>query len=149
MTKEQIFFLYGSNPNQKVSFKCDKETADKHYGIADAVDTVEDISAIWNTFDGGQITFLSDTESSYMISDCQLILKPLSIRQMTEVEAIEFGKLYTQERNDEPTIEYGEKEKDGLLILSGSFTPKTVLWLIQNGYALSDTWFANGIAVEA
>ena len=32
---------------------------------------------------------------------------------------------------------------------NGYYTPEQFLWLIQNGYALSDEWFTNGIAVEA
>ena len=63
------------------------------------------------------------------LSDCQLILKPIS------------------EMSDEDTKEFKRK----FLVFPDEYMGYAVnqfLWLIEHGYALSDEWFENGIAVK-
>ena len=67
------------------------------------------------------------------VSDCQLILKRIS--DMSQEHKNEWGLT----RLHPSVVGIGRTAYD---------TTESVLWLILNGYALSDEWFTNGIAVE-
>lgn len=78
------------------------------------------------------------------ISDCQLILKRLS--GISEEDKKECRNLMIAIINkDSPkfnaVFDYNEWRY--------FHTARSILRLVQNGYALSDEWFTNGIAVEA
>lgn len=76
------------------------------------------------------------------IPDCQLILKRISDMSEEDVNKIAIELLLEWQ---------GVRDylKSGYALSTKFATDMEItLWLIQNGYALSDEWFTNGIAVE-
>lgn len=127
MNKQQIFALYLGNPKQEI------KTPEGVYPLIEisrakcfvnAVDDkpTEDRLSVWQN---GMI-------NDHTISDCQLILTPIS--EMT-----------------------GEDEEDYLnqrvkcenCHLNGCESFESMFWLIQHGYALYDQWFTDRTAVKA
>lgn len=82
------------------------------------------------------------------ITDCQLILKRIS--DMSYENWVELsGYVFDLKLVNETAITMRDLlcNGDGAVLSLKSMT-KIMFWLIQNGYALDDEWFTNGIAVE-
>lgn len=91
---------------------------------------------------------LEGHHKSAIIPDCQLILKRIS--DMSYENWVELsGYVFDLKLVNETAITMRDLlcNGDGAVLSLKSMT-KIMFWLIQNGYALSDDWFTNGIAVE-
>jgi len=134
MNKRQVFSLYLVNENQKVSYRneitCDLEVVSKWDDTCDIVNSC------------GNFLDCCDIEH------CQLILKRIS--GMSYENWVELsGYVFDLKLVNETAITMRDLlcNGDGAVLSLKSMT-KIMFWLIQNGYALDDEWFTNGIAVE-
>ena len=94
--------------------------------------TVESIE----TCDDGEIRV-----NGFHIDNCQLILKPIS--KVTPQEKLQLCGIIPMEKEDLDVLCGGTfhlSTKDNMVNL--------IFWLISHGYALSDEWFENGIAIK-
>jgi len=126
LKKQQVFAMYLANPNQKVLYNS------------------KIISLIGVDMEGSIIL-----PQFCKISDCQLILKPIS--EMSEEHYKEFCELldYKETEDIEVLHEFVyKKDYEYCLMFKIEEIASITTFLIQNGYALSDEYFKLGYAIK-
>lgn len=153
MTKNKIFSLYGGTPDLKIRITENKKSFEREFvGILDN-------SVFYRNPFSHKDTPINMSQN---ISDCSLILKPIS--GMSDKDRKEFAKIDSETDfpiakinafdNGDYDVIYEAKDVDGRpyagwsTIRFGNLNSKKFLWLIQHGFALNDEWFTNGIAVN-
>jgi len=124
LTQQQVFSLYLANPEQRVRYKNEKNTL-KLYGVAIGDECILEHGV---------------HSTGANISDCKLILKRIS--DMSEEHKVKFKRLIA--KHSSKIWGWDDSQDIKKLTSTVQGISELMIFLIQNGYCIDESWITNG-----